>query len=567
METTDKKHIAFLVSLMVQNDIQHVVLSPGSRNAPLTIAFDSHPDIKHYLIHDERVAGFFALGLAEGLGKPVALSCTSGSAALNYSPAIVEAYYRQIPLFILTADRPGYLIDQGDGQCIRQDGLYDNYIKSAFRMLEDELNSEQNIADNKVIANEAIADLLSIPLGPVHVNIPLNEPLYQLSDYSHEITADKLEIIKPELGLSEQKKQELIDIWKDTDKKLIIVGQLNQPEQIQNILATLGQQSSVAILVENTSNLQNFQVYNHSIDRSLTLISEKEIEEFNPELILSFGGAIVSKRIKAFLRNCNPKHNWRLGHYLVDEDTFLSKTENILSPPIYFLTALSNLDEERFSNYSQRWKSIDFQAMERHQLFLESAPFSDLTVIDLILDTLPDQSILQMANSSVVRYCQLFNPIQGIKYYANRGVSGIDGSTSTAVGMAKALPNELVTLITGDISFFYDSNGFWIDDLPANLRIFLINNNGGGIFNILEGSRKSKQNKLFVAPHKAKASSICEAFGVDYFYCHSIESLEENIHDFYLKKRSGRPKLIEVDTGNCPNHDTLMAYFEFLNPK
>lgn len=563
MKTTDKKHIAALVDIMVQNGIRTVVISPGSRNAPLAIAFDSHPHIKLYLVHDERVAAFFALGLAEGLGESVAIACTSGSAALNYAPAVAEAYYRQIPLLILTADRPAHLIDNGDGQCIRQNNIYSNYIKSSFTLPE-ENNDSFKIADSNTIAKQAIVELLSVPTGPVHINIPLLEPLYNLDDFSQIKSSDNSELLSVRADLTTEKKKEFLDVWQNTEKKLIIVGQLNNPNQISPLLEAISQQNSVSVLVENTSNLQNYYKYNHCIDRSLATISEDEINDIKPELILSFGGAIVSKKIKAFFRENPPKHNWRLGQYLVDEDTFLSKTENIILNPVDFLKELASQDEVNFSNYGKLWKGKDFVAMEKHNSFMASAPFSDLLVTDFIIDTLPDGSNLQMANSSVVRYCQLFNPIQGVKYYANRGVSGIDGSTSTAVGMAVALPNELVTLITGDISFFYDSNGLWVDNLPDNLRIFLVNNNGGGIFNILPGSRLSNQNKLFVAPHNAKASSICEAYGVDYNYCNSISQMETNVNEFFLKSKNNRPKLMEIDTADCPNHETLMSYFEFI---
>lgn len=563
METTNKQHIADLVALMVQNGISDVVISPGSRNAPLTIAFDAHPHISHTLIHDERVAAFYALGLAEGLGKPVAICCTSGSAALNYAPAIVEAYYRQIPVFILTADRPSFLIDQGDGQCMRQDNVYDNYIKASFKLPEE--NEGIDISEDSLeIATNAILELKSVPQGPVHLNIPLHEPLYGTVPSEENRKDLKIKIDPGSEKLADEKLAALIDVWQSADKKLIIVGQLSAADHIKPALDVLAQQNSVSILVENTSNLQNFYKYNHCIDRSLATIAPNEVAAFEPDLILSFGGAIVSKKIKAFLRKSKPAHNWRLGQYLVDEDTFLSKTENISTRPDIFLQELAKLDEVSFSNYAQLWKGKDFQAMEKHQTYMQSAPFSDMLVTDFILDTLPDGAVLQMANSSVVRYCQLFNPIQGIKYFANRGVSGIDGSTSTAVGMAMSQPNNLVTLITGDISFFYDSNGLWLDHLPDNLRIFLINNNGGGIFNILEGSRKSVQNKLFVAPHKAKASSICEAFGVDYNYCDSIPALESQMHDFYLKSANKRPKLIEINTAESANHEVLMAYFEAL---
>jgi len=562
MKTTNKQHIIELVDAMVVNGIHDVVISPGSRNAPLTIAFIAHPNIKLHLIHDERVAAFYAIGLAEGSGKPVAICCTSGSAALNYAPAIAEAYYRQIPVLILTADRPAQLIDQGDGQCIRQNNIYSNFIKSSFKLPE-EAESQLYVDGSNTAVLSAIADLKSVPTGPVHINIPLHEPLYQVTERK-ESNAEKVTEQQIVPAIEAKKETELKNIWQQTEKKLIIVGQLSQADHIKPYLDILAQQNSVAILVENTSNSQNFSIFNHSIDRSLATISETEIKSFEPDLILSLGGAIVSKKIKVFLRSASSKHNCRLGLYLVDEDTFLSKTETINISPADFLKVIADQDEICFSNYSQLWKGKDLEAMDKHQDFLKTAPFSDLLVTDLILDTLPDGTSLQMANSSVVRYCQLFNPIYGVKYYANRGVSGIDGSTSTAVGMARAKPNELVTLISGDISFFYDSNGLWIDPLPANLRIFLINNNGGGIFNILEGSRKSSQNKLFVAPHKAKASSICEAYGVEYLYTDSIESMESEMSSFYEESKTNRPKLMEVNTSDCPNHETLMDYFSAL---
>lgn len=560
MESTNKKHISNLVSQFVVNGIRNVVVSPGSRNAPLTIAFEAHPEMNVHLIHDERVAAFYALGMAEGLGESVAICCTSGSAALNYAPAIAEAYYRQVPLIVLTADRPSALIDQGDGQCIRQNGIYNNFIKASFVLPEEDGEIDISIAAEKEV-NKALVQLFCPPQGPVHINVPLNEPLYETVSIPEFTNLTKVECdVVVDISISEK----ILEEWQAAQKKLIIVGQLAGSEQIKPLLDAVAQQSSVAILVENTSNLQNFHLYNHCIDRSLATISEDEITAFQPDLILSFGGAIVSKKIKAFLRKCSPQHNWRLGHYLIDEDTFWSKTETIKLAPHQFLKQLAKLDDATLSTYGKRWKMKDFEAMEKHQSFLNAAPFSDLIVTDFIIDTIPDGANLQMANSSVVRYCQLFNPIAGIKYFSNRGVSGIDGSTSTAVGMAKAKPTELVVLITGDISFFYDSNGLWIEPLPANLRIFLINNNGGGIFNILEGSRLAKQNKLFVAPHTAKASSVCEAYGVEYSYADSVDSLENNVHDFYVHSRNNRPKLMEVNTADCPNHQTLMAYFDAL---
>jgi len=562
MNSTAIKHIANLAEILVVNDIKQVVISPGSRNAPLVIAFDNHPDIDTFVVHDERSAAFFALGLIEANEKPAAIVCTSGSATLNYAPAVAEAYYRQLPLLILTADRPNYLIDQGDGQCIQQDQIYTNFSKSFFK-LPDLPKLDVDIQSSNQMVEEAIKKLKSSPQGPVHINIPLHEPLYETEVYQSSVFK-QVELEELSENLSEDKIHNLQRIWDLSAKKLIIVGQLTSADMLKTLIDLLAENSSVAVLVENTSNLQNFHKLCHSIDRTLALISPEEAAKFAPDLILSFGGAIISKKIKAFFRTHQPQHNWRIGQYLINEDTFLSKTETISIKPEKFLKLFINREDQTLSTYGSQWKSKDFVAQEKHNLYLETCPYSDLLVFDYILDTIPDNSILQMANSSVVRYCQLFNPIFTVKYYSNRGVSGIDGSTSTAVGMAVAVPDKLVTLITGDISFFYDSNGLWNNYLPSNLRIILINNGGGGIFNILEGSRKSEQNDLFVAPHQANAEAICKAFNVNYTFTNSMATIETEIQDFYSYALNNRPKLLEIDTIHIESHKVLMSYFKFL---
>ncbi len=551
MQTTSIKHIAELAEILVQNNISKVVISPGSRNAPLIIAFDSHPLIDTFVIHDERSAAFFALGMADELGRGVAIVCTSGSAPLNYAPAIAEAYYRQIPLLVLTADRPEYLIDQGDGQCIRQFDVFSNYRKSFFQ-IEEQTSSIQ--------LELALVDLLSTPKGPVHINIPLEEPLYGVSEYSSSQSYE-VELNSSSLLLQEDK--ELVTrVWKQTDKKLLIIGQMIPNQRLQIVLDTLANDSSVAVLVENTSNVKKFTKFCHSIDRTLALISEDELDSFRPDLLISIGGAVVSKKIKNFLRQNKPVHNWRVGEFTLDEDTYQSKTKSIDVIPELFFEFINSIDYVSNSNYGNKWKAKDFISQDKHNEFIQNCSFSDLLVYDFVLDTLPEGVNLQMANSSVVRYCQLFNPIQSINYFANRGVSGIDGSSSTALGMAVANPTKLHVLITGDVSFFYDSNALWNSYLPANFRIILINNNGGGIFNIIEGPKTSKQNELFVAPHHGRAEYICKAHEVDYIGVSSMDELEGKIEAFY--QESNQVKLIEINTGEVDNSIVLDKYFKCL---
>ena len=552
MQTTSFTHISELAEILVQNKISKIVISPGSRNAPLIIAFDSHPLLETYVIHDERSAAFFAIGMADELGEGVAIVCTSGSAALNYAPAIAEAYYRQVPLLVLTADRPTHLIDQGDGQCIRQYNVFSNYIKKSVQ-IEAETSSLQ--------VKSAVYELVSFPKGPVHINIPLAEPLYNVSEYSNT-TNYKIEVaISAEL--EEDDKVMITDVWKKSEKKLLIIGQMIPNQRLQIVLDTLANDSSVAVLVENTSNIKKFTKFCHSIDRTLALISEDELDAFKPDLLISIGGAIISKKIKTFLRLNKPKHNWRVGEFTLNEDTYESISEVLKVKPELFFEFVNGIEYVPESNYGNKWKAKDFISQDKHDMFIETCSFSDLLAFDFILDTLPEGVNLQMANSSVVRYCQLFNPIQSINYFGNRGVSGIDGSTSTALGMAVANPTKLHVLITGDVSFFYDSNALWNSYLPANFRIILINNNGGGIFNIIEGPKASKQNEFFVAPHQGKAEYICKAHDVDYNCVNSFVELENSIEQFY--QESNTVKLIEINTSKIDNSSVLKAYFHSLS--
>lgn len=552
MLTTSFKHIAELVEILVQNNIYNVVISPGSRNAPLIIAFDSHPDIKTYVITDERSAAFFALGLIDELQTGVAIVCTSGSAPLNYSPAVAEAYYRQLPLLVLTADRPSHLIDQGDGQCIRQYDVYRNFIKQSFTL---------NALDSIEQSTLAIESLLCHPQGPVHINLPLVEPLYQQKEYT--CTHNYALKLQQNNKLSVKEKKELKSIWNESPKKLIIIGQMTPNKKLQQLFGTIAQDSSIAVLVENTSNIQFFNKFCHNIDRVLALITGDEIETYKPDILISMGGAIISKKIKAFFRQNKPKHNWRVGNYLLDEDTYQSKTKSIKVSAEHFLEFISQLETKNISNFGNKWKAKDFISQQKHLNFIESAPYSDLTVFDLILDTLPENCNLQMANSSVVRYCQLFNPVQSITYYANRGVSGIDGSTSTALGMAVANPDKLIVLITGDLSFFYDSNALWNNYLPSNFRIIVINNNGGGIFKIIDGPQSTMQQHIFVAPHNGKIEHLCKAFNVEYLYANSISSLEGIMYNFY-STNSNKTKLLEINTSQVVNEQVLKNYFKKL---
>jgi 2-succinyl-5-enolpyruvyl-6-hydroxy-3-cyclohexene-1-carboxylate synthase len=535
----------------------HVVCSPGSRNASIVIALDQHPSIETIVVHDERSAAFYALGMSMELNKPVGIVCTSGSAMLNYYPAVAEAFYQCIPIVVMTADRPAEWINQGDGQTIVQTGVYENHIR-----YQSTISPEMSIEtiENRVsLAFEAGTKTWK---GPIHFNLPLEEPLYGTRQIDWE-KQPSIEHIAYSLHLHEDQKVEFTEIWNNSPRKLILVGQHDRDLALKNALLELAEDSAVAILVENTSNLVS-QRWVHCIDRTLAGISEAEIADFQPDLLITLGGAIVSKRIKQFLRNSPITSHWKVGFDFPEMDTYRKLTHSIEAAPVDFIQTLLSLDLNRNeSNFGAKWKQRDLLNQEKLPAFFETIAYSDMAVFETVLDYIPENAFLHMANSSVVRYCQLYDPIASIRYFANRGTSGIDGSTSTACGVALMSPSVCNVLITGDVSFFYDSNAFWNNQLPANLRVFLINNGGGGIFRIIPGPRDSQQlERYFEAQHDRKAEFICKAHDVNYVSANSISEIENQMADFF--QESDRPKLMEIFTPRELNSTVLDAFFEVL---
>ncbi len=557
MQTTDKSGVSAFIQAAVHCGMKYVVCSPGSRNAPLVIAIDLHPDIETIVIHDERSAAFYAMGMAQQLNAPVGVVCTSGSAMLNYYPAVSEAYYQCIPLVVMSADRPKEWVNHGDGQTIVQRGVYTNHIRFQGDVAEFVNGHQEETLVKDVINAFRIGN--GHWKGPIHFNFPLSEPLYGVKEF-----------VAVDLPASVQEEEVEVEIdddfktaWESSTRKMILCGQMNPDPVVQHLLVELSDDSSVAVLVENTSNIQH-QRFVHCIDRTLSAITPEVIARYQPEVLITLGGAIISKRIKKFLRDADVKVHCRVGHAFPEMDTYRKLTHSIEQKPSLFLKSLSQLGAQRNQSlFGASWKQLDYEMEGRIPSFLSVASYSDLTVFNLLLDFIPDNSVLHMANSSVVRYCQLFNPVRSIDYYANRGTSGIDGSTSTACGAAIIKSDRYNTLITGDVSFFYDSNALWSNHLTDNLRIILINNSGGGIFRIIDGPSGTDQlEKYFEAQHKHTAEFLCKAFGVDYLKAESLEDLEACMPEFYNRSDNDAPRLLEVFTPAEGNAQVLKDFFK-----
>ena len=534
------------------NAIEHVVISPGSRNAPLTIGFSHHTAIKTYSIVDERCAAFFALGLAQQLQKPVAVVCTSGSALLNYYPAVAEAFYSDIPLVVISADRPSRMIDVGDGQTIRQENVFENHILFSANLIVNDNLKEENL--NLL---EYALYVVNVEKGPVHINVPFDEPLYEITEKLFEL--EKVVYDTSEEPILVDELQQYADIWNTSDKKMVLVGSSFPDELLQIQLNKITQDESVIVVTETTSNVYNAKFIN-SIDKTIFPLSDKELAALKPEILLTLGGMIVSKKIKQYLRKFQPRHHWHIDAKR-ELDTYFCLDKHFDVSPQLFFSQFFFLSEEKKGNYQQNWLAIKELRATKHHKFLAQCAYSDLKVFESILESITDNIQLQLSNSSIIRYSQLFDVNNSLSVFCNRGTSGIDGSTSTAIG-ASVINEKQTVFVTGDISFFYDSNALWNKYIKNDFRIILINNNGGGIFKFIPGPKDSNALEYFETPHGLTAEHLCKMYGFKYSTASNLSEVNNSLSDFYSE--SSHPKLLEIFTPSNENDVVLKAYFNAL---
>ncbi|MEE9408535.1 MAG: 2-succinyl-5-enolpyruvyl-6-hydroxy-3-cyclohexene-1-carboxylic-acid synthase [Polaribacter sp.] len=548
-----KKELAqIVISACYQFKIDTVVISPGSRNAPLTVGFSNHPEIETLSVVDERCAAFFALGIAQQTQKPVAIVCTSGSALLNYYPAIAEAFYSNIPLVVISADRPKHLIDIGDGQTIRQENVFENHILFSANLIENEKYKTRN--------SQLIGEALQISVsqkGPVHINVPFDEPLYE--------TVFGLEEFKfPHISLSSLDNfhidyDDLSKIWNAAEKKMILVGVNYPDEALHKLMDLYADDDSVLVLTETTSNLHQEKAIN-SIDQLIFSLNENQFQDLKPEVLITFGGMIVSKKIKQFLRKYQPKHHWSIDEKKAT-NTFFCLSEFIQINPLNFFTEFNTSIVKKDSDYQSKWLEIRDEKRVKHAEYLSKTTHSDFKVFEQVLESVPNNCQLQISNSSIIRYAQLFSIHKTNNVFCNRGTSGIDGSTSTAIGAAFSNKNQTI-FITGDLSFFYDSNALWNANIPASFRIIVINNSGGGIFKIIPGPKSTNAAKYFETPHSLTAEHLCKMYELDYLKANSTETVREQLEGFY--ETSEKPKILEIFTPSEENDLILKEYFKYI---
>ncbi|UTW66834.1 2-succinyl-5-enolpyruvyl-6-hydroxy-3-cyclohexene-1-carboxylic-acid synthase [bacterium SCSIO 12643] len=558
MITTNKKSVQQLLDKLWQKGVQHIVISPGSRNAPMILGFTSHDKYTCLSVPDERVAAFVALGIADETKQPVALVCTSGSALLNYYPAIAEAYYRHIPLIVLSADRPAYLIDQGDGQTIRQKNVFSNHILYSAELHEAPQNKEdeqENMDRIQAALRFSKPNMLSNG-GPVHLNMPFEEPLYDSEEYQPNVDSSKTIQIAEEV--SNDDVQLILNLWNHAEKRMILIGQMDADTELKESLQGLS--PNALILSETTSNIEIPGVVKN-IDRLITPFSEEEKESFQPDILITFGGNVVSKRIKSVLRSYQPKNHIHIQRTSPPLNTYQCLTHHVEYTPSVFLKAFAKNVNSESSDWVKHWINLDLSRQQAHTNYIAKAPYSDLTVIHKISQLIPDDSIVHLANSTPVRYAQLLDWKNNLEFKCNRGTSGIDGIVSTAVGNAIASSKQ-VYLIVGDLSFFYDTNAWWHRHIPQNIKVIVINNAGGGIFRFIDGPNSTGQLENHFETHqKNSVEHIALGFDVNYLCASNLDMVEEQ---FKILSTSDQAGILEITTPQIQNAEILKQYFKNL---
>ena len=548
---SQKENVNILTALLVEHGISHAVVCPGSRNAPIVHNLHECPDIQCYPVTDERSAGFYALGMSLCTKGPVAVCVTSGTALLNLAPAVAEAYYQHVPLVVISADRPPQWIDQLDGQTLPQPDALGRFVRKAVTLPEPR-NEEEHWYCNRLV-NEALIEARHHGYGPVHINVPISEPLF-------DFTVDELPEERSMTLLNPRCYKALLmecaGQFFSSRKPMIIIGQMSTEGLLPEELTMISQYA--VVLNESLSIGKGGSHF----DEVLYAVGNNP--GYQPDFVLYLGDTMVSKRVKQWLRKVKDTHIWAATEDGSIHDTFMHLYGVIEGHPADVIDDLMESagikSTDSTETFRKRWDKALGKAAKHAEEYQPA--YSQMSVVKHFEELLgyEDESAVHYANSSAVRLANIYARHY---VYCNRGVNGIDGSLSTAAGFS-AVSDEQVFIVIGDLSFFYDQNALWNQNLTGNLRILLMNNGKGGIFNMLKGLEKSEaRDTLVSAQHQTSAEGICQQNNIVYLKAENMEEMKQGI-DTLLYQESERPVLLEVFTDAEEDERVFRDYYRSL---
>lgn len=567
MSYSGKEHINLLTSLLAAHHIGHAVVCPGSRNAPIVHNLYTHPAITCYPVTDERSAGFYALGMAQALRQPVAVCVTSGTALLNLAPAVAEAYYQHLPLVVISADRPRVWIDQLDGQTIWQDAVFGYYVCRSVSLPEDLSTATERWHANRLV-NEALLSVIEPQFGPVHINVPLTEPLF-------------------EFNVSELPEERVIHHWRskvdvalfhrlwekmthaNVQRPMVVFGQgffdLDETE-MQGVAELLSR-----YCVTVTERLSNFPAAILHAEEVLALAGDDD--SLLPDFILYMGDMLVSKRLRQFLRRADHATVVMVSSDGKVHDTTMHLDTIIETDPSEMLRGFLHIQSEETKtdilvsasrrSYLEKWKDLHARVEQIIDDF--DPPYSQMAAVKYFEQQLEDMEYdfaVHDANSLAIRLANIFSPHP---VYCNRGVNGIEGTLSTAAGFS-VVSSQRVFCVIGDLSFFYDQNALWNQNLKGNFRIILLNNGKGGIFDLLPGLEQSEASECLVSgAHHTSAQGICTQNDIGYLQARNMAELQMGMVSLLTEERQ-RPMLLEVFTDAEADSQAFRAYLSCFKP-
>ena len=526
------------LSALISNLPAHAaIISPGSRNAAIIRSL-KQTNIPAYSVLDERSAGFIALGLARAEKRPVILCCTSGTAALNYYPAIAEAFYSRIPLIVLTADRPPESIDNWDGQAIRQNGVFDQHIRASFQTPDAYADEHLFESISKDLANQIKS---SVP-GPYHINIPIREPFYEQGESDHfQLSSWKLEEtrkintsqIRSELGLA-------------NSKVLFFNGYESPGDYI--IQAQSGEVVLSDICSGAESSLEHWDAYLFN-----QLKNMDQLDELKPDVLVTAGMGTVSKGLLNLVRSWSIREHYHLSTYPEVGKPFGTEPKTVQIAGDLDQTVEGNEDyfntwENHLQPFDQFWEALDW-----HE-------YSEFAAVRWILDQLEENSILHLGNSMPIRYVSYVQSLRKMRLFGNRGTSGIDGCLSAAIGHSVSEP---VYAMIGDMTALYEIGALSSIGLSKGIKIVVLNNGGGQIFRYLEGpSRFPESFSYQLTEHSQNFDSICEHYGLKYFCADNFQDLEKSWHK--LENENGSC-LLEIRTNPDYNYEFYTQFKKYIH--
>ncbi len=547
-------NINTIIAALYAKGLRQVVICPGSRNAPLVMAAVRFGKLKCISVADERTAGFIAMGMAKQLNAPVAVICTSGTAVLNLYPAIAEAFYMQIPFLAITADRPKEMLDRWDGQTIHQEAVFEPHVIASYSTPEDlDFNQTKTISQ---IASDFYSASMNGVKGPVHLNVPLKEPLYAAAKdvfVYPEITADE--------NLSNESDDWEIAIDKshffvDYPKVMVLHGADSSNANTDELKALSNNHFAIVIsdIISNKHAFQNIQNW-----EGVFLNASEEVQkQLLPDLLITTGKMVLNKTLKNLLRNYAPKRHWHIAENGYCADTFFTEPEILSLAPATFFQQFNQFLPKETSSYYNQFKLLAHKqkALSERTIYNN---YNEFGVVKKILNILPENIVLHLANSMSIRYVAYLNESlkDSWEVYSNRGASGIDGCTSTAIGAAM-VSYKLHALVTGDIAFFYDINALWQEHMPTNFKIVILNNFGGGIFQNIDGPAQLPELNPFIGtPHSMDASLMAQHFKLNYFSVNSFEELNQQLPGWLLSETAA---ILEIKTDANINSTIFNQY-------